>query len=239
MADSNKGPKPFDTDIKHNHGYRYTTAAPLSAQTANERLTQITVEWLRSLPKAKSVMDLGCGDGIYTAKLAAAFPRRTVRGCDPAGDAIKLAKKQFPHLELAVSDLLKPKTLPKHKVDASVVRGVIHHVPDAPTGLATAVQFAPHTLIIEPNGWNPIVKIIERFSSYHRAHGERSFTSSILGRWTTDAGARVTKVSYIGLVPFFCPKWLVKPLKSIEPFIEKSFLAPLVCAQAILQIEKR
>lgn len=238
MSSRASGPQPFETDVKENQGYRYTTTAPLSAQMANHRLTAVSISWLKKLKKVKTVMDLGCGDGLYTAALAARYPQIAFRGCDPARQAIRVAKKLYPTLTFTVADVLQPKTLPRPATDAAIIRGVIHHVPNAAQGVHNVVQYSPHSLIIEPNGWNPLVKIIEKISPYHRFHQERSFTSWTLKKWATLAGAQVTNISYVGLVPFFCPNWLARLLKQIEPVIEKSLLAPLLCAQVVLEIKK-
>lgn len=40
-----------------------------------------------------------------------------------------------------------------------------------------ARSWADAMLIIEPNGTNPVLKIIGKASKYHREHGERSFQS--------------------------------------------------------------
>lgn len=238
MSRSTKGHLPFEQDAIDNRGYRYTTAAPTSAKIANQRLTELTVQWIRRLKNIKTVMDIGCGDGTYTAAVAKKFPKLSFKGCDPATSAIKLAKKTFPSISFSVADILKPRTLPKPTAQASILRGVIHHVPNAKLGVMNAVRYSHHVLVIEPNGWNPILKIIEVISPYHRAHGERSFTSRTLSRWVKDGGSRVTNISYVGLVPFFCPPGLATILKRVEPFVEQSLLAPLLCAQVILEIEK-
>jgi SAM-dependent methyltransferase len=238
MTKSRKGPAPFDFDAKDNQGYRYTTNAPLSSIVANQRLTNITVSWIKKQRGIKSVMDLGCGDGAYTAQLAKACPRVKFSGTDPARDAIRVAKKIYPDISFGVADLLKPRSLPQPAPEAGIIRGVIHHVPDARQGVINSVRYSRKLLMIEPNGWNPILKVIEKVSPYHRAHGERSFTSQKLTGWVREGGSIVTKTSFVGLVPFFCPSWLAKFLKRIEPAVENSFLAPLVCAQTILEIQR-
>jgi len=238
MLRSERGHQPFEQDAKKHQGYRYTTEAPLSALVANQRLTTVTCDWLGKSKKIRTVMDLGCGDGTYTAAVANSFPKIKFQGCDPAASAIKLAQKAYPQLDFLVADLLKVKTLPLPVATASIVRGVIHHLPNHRQGVINAIQYSPHVLIIEPNGWNPILKIIEKLSPYHRAHGERSFTSQTLVSWVKAGGGRVEKVSFVGLVPFFCPKKLVLFLKKIEPLVEASWLAPLLCAQVILEVER-
>jgi SAM-dependent methyltransferase len=239
MSKKNSGAAPFHQDVLEGGGYRYTTKAPLSATVANDRLTNLTIAWLLSNCRmGDTVADLGCGDGTYTAELAAALPKLRWLGIDPAKAAITHAKKVSPKISWGVADLLKPASLPRKKAAASILRGVIHHVPQPAKGVATAVRYAPKLLIIEPNGWSPILKIIEEISPYHRAHGERSFTSWTLQSWVEQAGGRVVNAQYVGLVPFFCPDWAVPWLKRLEAWVEASPLAWVCCAQVVLECER-
>jgi hypothetical protein len=64
------------------------------------------------------------------------------------------------------------------------------------------------------------LKLIERFSRYHREHGEKSYAPSLLRRWIRELGGTIEREQYAGLVPFFCPDWMATGLKAIEPAIE-------------------
>jgi 2-polyprenyl-3-methyl-5-hydroxy-6-metoxy-1,4-benzoquinol methylase len=62
----------FNKDVAENKGYRYTNNAPFSSQVANLRQTQETLKLIPA--SAKTIVDIGCGDGTYTIELAEARP---------------------------------------------------------------------------------------------------------------------------------------------------------------------
>jgi 2-polyprenyl-3-methyl-5-hydroxy-6-metoxy-1,4-benzoquinol methylase len=236
----NRGELPFELDAKVHKGYWYTTGASLSAHQANDRLTQVSSVWIKKLgSRLKSLVDIGCGDGTYTQVLSKMFPSLSISGGDPAPSAIQLAKTNYPKIPFFVCDVLNIRTLKPHKKDGLILRGVIHHVMDPQVAITNACVCAKHILIIEPNGWNPIVKVIEKTSKYHREHGEKSYTSWKLRSWIEHAGGTVQREYYVGLVPFFCPDVVVPMLKAMQPFIEKSPLARFLCGQVVLEVEMK
>ncbi len=240
----NTSPTFFNADVAANHGYRYTTRAPLSSQLANRHLTQATLALLPRLSGRKPlVIDVGCGDGAYTVELAQARPSWHYIGFDLAEQAIKVATKNYPsrkyrNVHFQVGDVLQKKTLPTQKAELAIIRGVFHHLPRPAVGVKNAVALAGTSIIIEPNGNNPILKIIEKVSPYHRAHQEQSFSTQQLTNWVQQAGATIESVSYVGLVPFFCPNWMASALKYLEPWVEVSWFARWWCAQQILVVTK-
>src|SRR5205085_10547397 len=76
--------------------------------------------------------------------------------------------------------------------------------------------------VTDPNGWKPVLKLIERASSYHRAHGERSWRSSVIDGWLREAGFVPARRMYVGLVPFFFPAGAARLLKALEPVVESA-----------------
>jgi len=54
----------FNSDVRDNQGYRYTTSASYSSFVANRRMTDATLQHIA--PMAKRALDAGCGDGTYT-----------------------------------------------------------------------------------------------------------------------------------------------------------------------------
>ena len=213
------GPQPFDRDVALNEGYRYTTNAPLSSRLANERLTDLTLE-LATLA-GRSLIDVGCGDGTYTAELARRGNPTSVVGIDPAAAAVDVARRRHPDLRFEVGDAAWLEAT-SERFDIAVTRGVLHHADDPPRLLQAVGRIAAEVVVIEPNGWNPVLKLIERASSYHRAHGERSWRSSVIDRWLREAGFLPLSSRYAGLVPFFCPAPAARALKAIEPLVEAS-----------------
>ena len=212
---------PFDADVRANAGYRYTTNASTSSVLANERLTALT----RSLVdlRGRRVIDVGCGDGTYTHELFGATAPAEMVGVDAAAEAIGLARDRYgaaaPALRFEVADA---GALPfaAARFDVAVVRGLLHHVAEPARALAEVSRVAAEVCVIEPNGYNPVLKVIERVSAYHRAHQERSFAAARVRRWIRDLGGVIEAEAYAGLVPFFCPRPLALVLKTIEPAVE-------------------
>ena len=218
MITQKKNVSEFNKDVKENEGYRYTTNAPFSSIVANKRMTDATIAFI---PKSvKTLIDIGCGDGTYTNDLKQILSDIHYTGFDPASDAIEIAKKKFSGIEYIVGDLLNKETFPKKKYDVAIIRGVIHHLPDAAKGIANAVELSDNIIIIEPNGNNPILKYIEKNSQYHIEHEEQSYTSNQLVAWCEAAGYKVSKVDYVGFVPFFFPTLLAKIIYFFQPFLE-------------------
>lgn len=212
----------FDNDVRANAGYRYTVNAPLSSNMANERLTDLTRDMV-SL-QGLSVIDVGCGDGTYTHELFRLASPAKILGADAAVEAIALASSKIaPGDEKRVSfDAVSVYDLPyaAKQFDVAVVRGLLHHLDDPFRALERIGHVAKRVFIIEPNGYNPVLKVIERTSEYHRTHGEKSYAPFMLRKWIRKLGGKIEKESYAGLVPFFCPDPMAKLLKRLEPFVE-------------------
>ncbi len=226
----------FNADVAANGGYRYTTNAPFSSEVANLRMTQATVALI---PKdVKSILDVGCGDGTYTAELKRSFPNAKVVGLDPASEAINRASRLIPSAQFQTGDLLNRDTLPNEMFDICVIRGVIHHLPDAQKGIVNAARLCKTLIIIEPNGNNPILKWIEKNSQYHIDHEEQSYSSSQLLAWCESTGARKIAIDYVGFIPFFFPTPLAKIIYFFQPLFEKIYpLKKYFSAQIVVRCD--
>ncbi len=209
----------FNEDVLDNEGYRYTTNAPFSSIVANARQTSAIVD--RIPPGVRTIIDIGCGDGVYTKELKLARPDAEVTGFDPADAAIVIARKRFPELTFSVGNILDVSTLPSQMYDLGVFRGVLHHVSDPALAIANAKRFCRTLIILEPNGNNPVLKVIEKTSAYHIEHEEQSFSSPLLRRWCRQAGWRIESQGFTGFVPFFCPTWFAKIFLALQPVLEK------------------
>lgn len=209
----------FNQDVAQKGGYKYTIGASYSSTVANQRLTAATFARIR--PGVKSVLDLGCGDGAYTGTLAAARPLIRFVGVDAAQDAIAVARKRFPGVDFRVGDAHQLETLPQERFDLAIARGVLHHLAQPQQAIKNLLALADEVLIIEPNGNNPILKVIEVTSPYHREHEEQSFSSRRLKRWCRNSGGEVRELSYVGFVPFFFPTLPAKVIHAAQPLLEK------------------
>ncbi len=212
--------EPFDADVAANSGYLYTTNAGLSSRLSNARLTEAALSMADFA--GKRLIDIGCGDGTYTLELLERGRLASAVGIDPARAAIASATERAGN---------RPATFHVHRADAlpfesnsfdiAQLRGVLHHMDHPVDALREALRVARQLIVIEPNGYNPVLKVLEKASPYHRAHRERSYAPALLDRWVSQLGGRITRRTFAGLVPFFCPDWAARGLKSLEPGVEQ------------------
>lgn len=217
--EGNREERPFSRDAAEHGGYLYTTNEPWSARVAIERQMQQVLDLCDF--RGKRVLDIGCGDGAATVDLYDRIQPSLMEGLDPAGPAIDVARSRAGvrdirfHVNSAYS-----LPYPDQHFDIAHLRGVLHHMEDPARAVAEAARVARTVVILEPNGLNPVLKVIEKLSPYHREHGERSFLPSRIRGWLRDAGLRVTQGAYCCLVPYFCPEPAARLLKRVEPAFE-------------------
>lgn len=221
MKKLKKNVEAFNKDVIANNGYLYTNNAPFSSFLANKRLTEITVDKIGL--NSCSIIDIGCGDGTYTNALLMALNEVELSGTDPAAKAIALASNKFKSINFFVSNILEKRTFIKKAghYKTAVLRGVLHHLNDPELAVTNSFLLANELIIIEPNGNNPVLKLIEKYSKYHVEHEERSFSEKQLKQFCSSAKAKVKSLNYVGFVPFFCPEFLAKIIFYFQPMLEK------------------
>lgn len=210
----------FAADASSNEGYLYTTNARLSSRLANRRLTDSVLAMAEF--RGKRVLDLGCGDGTYTHELAELGQVASIHGIDPAEQAVKVAKGKTDGraVGFAVSSAYAL-PYPDDSFDVAVLRGVLHHMGTPIEALREGLRVAPVLVVVEPNGYNPALKLLEKYSTYHVEHGEKSYRPRRLDQWVGQVGGEVQARMWAGLVPMFCPDWMAKATKAVEPLFEK------------------
>lgn len=229
----------FDSDVREIGSYAYTNER-LSAKMANARLSDCIAASFDF--KDKRVLDLGCGDGAYTLEFAALGIKEIV-GVDPAAAAISAAQSRANAagksdlVKFQVGNIYEPESYlgGTGSYDCIVLRGILHHLPDPARAIKALAGFAGTVVVVEPNGLNPVLKLIERFSQYHIEHEERSFPPAEIQGWLEVAGFSVVKSQVVNLVPFFCPDWMVHPLRLAETVVERiPLLRSLACGQSVI-----
>ena len=229
----------FEEDVRRAGTYSYT-ADRLSCRLAMARISRGILE---TLPLAgKRVLDLGCGDGAYSLELAAQG-RASVLGVDPAEPAVQAATRRA--LDLGLQDRARfmvgniyDLRLP-HTFDCVVLCGVLHHLSDPAAAIQAAAQWSDTLLILEPNGLNPILKAMERLSSYHRKHEELSFLPTQLERWCRRAGLAPRSRRFLNFVPMMCPDWLARLCQALNPILEPlPLIRQIGCGQVIVLARK-
>jgi SAM-dependent methyltransferase len=215
----NKSVSAFNQDAVENQGYRYSTNAPLSSQMANKRLSDVTLENVDL--RDKTVLDIGCGDGVYTIELFDQVPMKRLLGVDYAAQAIEVAKTKSGARQIEY-EVQSAYALPyaDKSFDVAIIRGVLHHLDDPVPALKEALRVAKLVWVIEPNGYNPGLKFLEKFSRYHIEHQEKSYAPASLDKEIQKMGGRVLRRKWAGFVPMFCPDWMAKTMKVVEPMVE-------------------
>lgn len=227
----------FNEDIATHNGYIYTTNKKLSSMLANRRISE-AVRQLTDL-KEKNVIDVGCGDGTYTLELAGMGPDH-VLGVDAAEEAINCARKKakgISNVSFEVVDILNIQP-PEKRYDVAIIRGTLHHLHDVEGAIAKICLLAKEIIVVEQNGYNPVLKILETVSTYHIEHKEKSFRPGRLDRWFVKNGGIIIQSFYVGLVPFFCPDVITKLCNFLEPIVEKTpLLRNFVCGRYVQKIQ--
>ena len=147
----------FDADVRANAGYLYTTNARKSSVLANRRLTDVTQAMVDL--RGRRVIDVGCGDGTYSRSSLPRVARRD-GGSRRLGRSRRVGE---PHLRRPGLrfDTCSVYDLPYESgsFDVAVVRGLLHHLDDAPRALARIGTLAREVFVIEPNGYNPTLEV--------------------------------------------------------------------------------
>jgi ubiquinone/menaquinone biosynthesis C-methylase UbiE len=228
----------FDRDALRHGGYLYTTNMTLSSQYANKRLSDISLVSVDF--KGKRILDLGSGDGAYTKELFDRGEPFSIHGIDPSKKAIEIAKEKYgdKRITFAVGNA---DSLPytADSFDLVHIRGVLHHMDDPTMALKEALRVSTVILLIEPNGYNPGLKAIEKLSRYHREHQEKSYTSYRMKNWIRNAGGEVTYERFAGFVPMFCPDWIARLMKAVEPVVERIPLLSFLACAVVVIVAKR
>lgn len=237
----------FNKDVKTIGHYQYTGTQQYSLVTARQRQVDAIAKTLHQhFPTTVSMLDIGCGDGKSTFLLMEYFKPKSVVGFDLAQVAVDAANKNMPPKykkfirfeTFSIYDLAKK--VKKNTFDVAIIWGVLHHVYQPQKAIAAIGKVASDVIVLEPNGYNPILKIIEKISPYHRLHEERSYPPVLLNSWFKKQGYSIKKKEYCCIVPYFCPELLARFLKLIEPVIEKTpILRELCCGAIVIYYSKR
>ena len=233
----------FNRDVQQHGGYVYSSVDQWSTRIATMRQTDAIVGVLEDhFPRSVRIADLGCGDGTYTIALAERFKPASVRGIDPASLAIENARRRIPsHLAEAISfEVGSIYDIRSVSGEIAVIRGVLHHLDRPQAAIAQVGRQFDSILVLEPNGYNLMLKVIEKASRYHREHDEKSYWPPKLNRWFEQSGYSVVCQYFVGLVPYFCPTPVAKALKAIEPMIESArVVREIACGTNVILYSRR
>jgi ubiquinone/menaquinone biosynthesis C-methylase UbiE len=120
-------------------------------------------EYLKYLlpENTKTILDYGCGSGLYVNSLRKYFPKLKIYGCDVSGKSIEVAKKKHPDCEFFTISNVSDLNIFKDKVDCVFINCVLHHIPHSEhknwiTGLYNNMKEGSYLVIFEMNMNNPL-----------------------------------------------------------------------------------
>lgn len=202
-----------------NSGYLYTHTARLSCQLATRRTVDIILG-TREL-QDRSVFDAACGDAFYTKQFWDLGGPTQLVAADAAIVAVKVGSKNSGSrpIRFVAGDAHRV-PFADDSFDVVLLQSVLHHDDDPLQMIREAFRIAPKVIIHEPNGNNPGLKVIEKLSRYHIEHNEKSYSTRQMRHWIEAAGGSVIYRRAAGFVPMFCPDWMAKCMKFIEPVVE-------------------
>ncbi len=228
----------FNRDAAANAGYGYTTGERLSSRMATQRSTDVVTQTEEFA--GRLVLDLGCGDGFYTARIWDIGRPRGLVALDAAVAAVRVAASKLgerPVRFLAADGHRLP--FRDDTFDVVLLQSILHHDDTPEDMVKEALRVAPRMVVHEPNGNNLGLKVIERVSKYHIEHGEKSYTPRRVGKWVRAAGGAVVSCRFAGFVPMFCPDVLARLTKFLEPLVERLPLVnALGCAVYVIVVER-
>jgi ubiquinone/menaquinone biosynthesis C-methylase UbiE len=213
----------FNADTERLGGYVYTAVDRWSTQYATGRQTDALIGMLaKHVPKSSRIVDIGCGDGTFTIQIAQRFGPSAIRGIEPAAKAVEAARTRIPqNLRDVVSfEVGSIYDFASKGEEVAVARGVLHHLDRPEAAIAHLARQFKSVLVLEPNGYNPALKLIEKLSTYHREHDEKSYWPGALNRWFRGQGLNVVDQNFLCLVPYFCPTPIARLLSIAEPVVE-------------------
>ncbi len=201
-------------------GYEYRDA---DSSPSHRYLLPVILDFLKDLPPGATVLDVGCGNGTLTAKLAKRGWH--VYGTDFSPTGIEYAQKTFPEITFFLADAQKSGSLQDYgPFDAVLSAEVIEHVYD-PRGLARTLfdQVKPggQAILSTPyHGYlkNVVLALTGKLDQHFTVlwdHGHiKFFSRKTLTKVLEEAGFRDVEFQGAGRLPYL---WMSMVLRCRRP----------------------
>lgn len=174
--------------------------------------------------KPVSVLEVGCGTGLFTKRLAERFPHARITATDAFIPMLAIAKERlsrYPNITLAQYDA---ETVGNFTDRFDIVCGVdlIHHLPDPVAGLRSWRELAAPAgalVFFESNAWNPVLYL--RMMNRPEEARFRYNTRRNLAQWASAAGWTKVSIEYAPIHLPNGPRRLWSTLGHIENALHK------------------
>jgi len=221
-------------EIEHSHkiamaGEEVWNWSSASGQERLKRRVGVFVAAIRS-PDVGSVLELGCGTGLFTKELAVVGP--LVTGIDVSDDLLRIAKERVVNDNVLLLNADAHDTPFRHGTfDVVVGSSVLHHlnVPVALRECRRVLRKGGRFVFTEPNMLNPQVWVMFNVKClkwiWHVSPDEKAFFSWQLRREIESAGFVDVRITPFDFVHPGIPGWL---LPYVNPFLNWLERVPVV-----------
>jgi SAM-dependent methyltransferase len=192
-------------------------------------------------PPPGRVLDVGCGTGALAGRLAGIGYE--VVGLDPSQGMLDVMRERAPEVE-ATHGSATEMPFGEGEFDLSFSVATMHHIaePDAVRSalaeMVRVVKPSGRILVWDHNPRNPywpyLMRRVPQDSGDERLIGLEELTSGLEA-----AGAEVTDVAQLGMVPDFMPRALLGAAAVAERAAERTPLLHRVCAHNVVLAARR
>jgi SAM-dependent methyltransferase len=192
--------------------------------------------FVRALSPSGSVLDVGCGTGALAQRLAESGYE--VTGVDPSEGMLEVLRARSPEVRAAVGSGTE---LPFGSDSFDIVLSVatMHHIADP---VAVRRTLAEMTRVSKPGGWILVWDHNPQNPYWSNLMGrvpqdtgdERLIPATELVDGLRAAGAEVTSVQQLGLVPDFTPRSAVRAAAALERIAERTPYLRNYCAHNVV-----
>lgn len=198
------------------------------------------------IDKNSKVLEMGCGTGEFTKRLAATGAE--ILGFDISPDLLEIAKKNlanYKNVKFLVADMETLEGIPDNHFTAIVGNSVLHHVDYTACLRRSMEKLADGGRIIfsEPNMVNPQIAIQKNIPLIKKMMGDSPDETAFF-RWNLSAVLKGIGYENISIANFdflhpFMPDSIVKKINKPLMFLEKIPLIKEISGSLIIYAEKR
>lgn len=194
---------------------------------------------LAHCPRGRA-LDVGCGTGTLAARLAASGYQ--MAGIDPSEGMLEVLRKRAPDVE-AVRAEGTAIPFPDASFDLVLSVAVMHHIADPAEVRGTLAEMTRVTrpggriLVWDHNPRNPYWRVLMARVPQDTGE-ERLIPEDELLHGLAAAGARTLLSTQLGLVPDFVPRAALRAASVAERAVERTPLAPRLCAHNVILAER-
>ncbi len=162
----------------------------------NSRFVELALNWLGALPDGAAVLDLGCGPGDITLRLADALPGARVHGLDGSPAMLAIARERLAEQPdgrvTFLQGLVPGAELPLQSYDAIVSNSLLHHL-HQPAGFWTTIADtgSPGAPVVVMDLFRPpdeatALELVETYAADEPEVLRKDFHASLLAAFEPD-----------------------------------------------------